>query len=156
MAQSSKRAVAARPGFPAFIVGCVTLADLAAGRALLQADETRVYIVGRALDFQCAFRSATGLPCPTCGITRSVVMSLHGEFVRAWSMAPVGPVAVLGLLAFALAMLALAFIQRAGAEDRTVWMRLWIRRSALAYGAVATIVWLGGWAVNLQVALAAR
>jgi Protein of unknown function (DUF2752) len=156
MRQASKMALAARPGFPAFIAGCVTLADLAVGRVLLRADEARVYIAGRALNLQCSFRSATGLPCPTCGITRSVVMSLHGEFARAWSMAPAGPLAVAGLAAFALAMLALAFIQWAGAEDRTVWMRLWIRRGALAYGAVATVVWLGGWAVNFEAALAAR
>jgi len=156
MTQSSKMTFVSRPGFPALIVGCVTLADLATGRALLQADEARVYITGRALDIQCAFRSATGLPCPTCGITRSVVMSLHGEFARAWSMAPVGPVAVLGLLAFALAMLALAFTQWAGAEDRTAGMRFWIRRGGLAYGTAATIVWLGGWAVRFEAALRVR
>ena len=83
-------------------------------------------------------------------------MSLHGEFARAWSMAPAGPVAVAGLAAFALAMLALAFVQWAGAENRTALMRLWIRRGALAYGAAATIVWLGGWVVSLEAALAAR
>ena len=156
MRQASKMTFAARPGFPAFIVGSVALADLAVGRALLWADEARVYLAGRALDAQCAFRSATGLPCPTCGVTRSVVMSLHGEFARAWSMAPAGPVAVLGLLAFALAMLALAFIQWAGAEDRTAWVRLWIRRGALAYGTAATIVWLAGWVVHFEAALRAR
>jgi hypothetical protein len=156
MTNASNIPLARRPGFPAFIVGCVTLADLGVARALLQADEVRAYIAGRALDFQCAFRSATGLPCPTCGITRSVVMSLHGEFARAWSLAPAGPVVVAGLAAFALAMLALAFIQWAGAEDRTAWMRLWIRRGALAYGTAATIVWLGGWAVHFEAALRAR
>jgi Protein of unknown function (DUF2752) len=156
MTQASKMTFAARPGVPAFIVGCITLADLAIGRALLRADEMRVYVAGRALDLQCAFRAATGLPCPTCGVTRSVAMSLHGEFARAWNMAPAGPVAVLGLLAFALAMLALALIQWAGAEDRTAWMRLWIRRGALAYGTAATVVWLGGWAVHFEAALRAR
>ena len=83
-------------------------------------------------------------------------MSLHGEFARAWSMSPAGPMAVGGLAALALAMLALAFVQWAGAEDRIAWMRHWIRRGALAYGAAATIVWLGGWVVNLEAALAAR
>jgi Protein of unknown function (DUF2752) len=149
-------ALAARPGFPAFIVGCITLADLAIGRVLFRADETRVYLAGRPLDLPCSFRAATGLPCPTCGLTRSVVMSLHGEFARAWSMAPGGPAAVAGLAAFAMAMLALAFIQWAGAENRNAFARLWIRRGALAYGAAATIVWLGGWVVSLEAALAAR
>src|SRR6202012_4514090 len=110
----------------------------------------RVYLAGRALDFQCAFRAETGLPCPTCGLTRSVVMSLHGEFARAWSMAPAGPAAVAGLGAFAMGMPALAFTQWSPAEDRTTWMRLWIRRGALVYGAAATIVWLGGWVAHLE------
>jgi hypothetical protein len=149
-------ALTARPGFPAFIIGCITLADLAVGRALLRADEARVYLAAWPVDLQCAFRAATGLPCPTCGLTRSVVMSLHGEFARAWSMAPAGPVVAAGLAAFALAMLALAFVQWAGAEERTAFVRLWIRRGALAYGAAATMVWLGGWVVSLEAALAAR
>jgi Protein of unknown function (DUF2752) len=146
----------ARPGFPAFIVACVTLADLTIGRLLLRADEARVYLAGRAMNWPCAFRAATGLPCPTCGLTRSVVMSLHGEFARAWNMSPAGPVAVVGLAAFALAMLALAFVQWAGAEDRTALVRLWIRRLALAFGAAAAVVWLGGWWASLEIALASR
>lgn len=156
MRQASKMPLSALPGFSAFIIGWVTLVDLVIGRVLLRADETRVYLAGRALDFECAFHAATGLPCPTCGLTRSVVMSLHGEFARAWSMAPAGPVAVAGLAVFALAMLALAFVQWAGAEDRAAYARLWIRKGALAYGAVATIVWLGGWVAHLESALAAR
>src|SRR5579863_2484575 len=150
------RRLGSQAGFPAFLIGCVALADLVAGRALLWADETRVYFAGRALDFACRFRASTGLPCPTCGLTRSVVMSLHGEFGRAWKMAPAGPVAVAGLAAFALAMLALALVQRRGAENRIAAARVWIRKGALAYGVAATIVWLGGWAAGLEAALAAR
>jgi len=105
----------ARTISPAFWIGCVTLADLAAGRTLLQADESRVYLLGRALNWQCGFHAATGLPCPTCGLTRSVVMSLHGEFARAWN-----------------------------------------RNGALAYAAAAAVVWLGGWVISFQAALALR
>src|SRR5579871_5461233 len=93
----------ARTVSPAFWIGCVTLADLALGRMLLRADETRVFFAGRALDWKCGFHTAAGLPCPTCGLTRSVVMSLHGEFVRAWHLAPGGPALVIGLAALALA-----------------------------------------------------
>ncbi len=91
-----------RPGLPAFMIGCLTLGDLVAGRFLLRADEARVYLAGRALDYRCAFHEATGLYCPTCGMTRSVVMSLHGEWARAWHMSPGGPVLVASLGIFAL------------------------------------------------------
>ena len=86
-----------RPGFPAFVIGCLTSGDLIAGRLLLRADEARVYLAGRALTYRCAFHEATGLSCPTCGMTRSVVMSLHGEWARAWHMSPGGPALVLAL-----------------------------------------------------------
>src|SRR5580704_9590023 len=103
-------ACASRPGFPALVIGCVTLADALAARWLLRADEEHVFVLGRPIAWVCALRSRYGLPCPTCGLTRSVVMSLHGEFVRAWRMAPVGPVVVVGMVAFAAAMLALAWV----------------------------------------------
>jgi hypothetical protein len=127
-----------------------------AGRLLLRATPSLVYFAGRPLNWQCAFHAATGLPCPTCGLTRSVVMSLHGDWALAWNIAPAGPVAVAGLTIFALAMLALAFVQWVGAETLTLSASRWIRKSALAYAAAATVIWLGGWAVSLQSSLAAR
>ena len=161
-------ACAARPGFPALVIGCVTLADALAARWLLRADEEHVFVLGRPIEWVCALRRHFGLPCPTCGLTRSVVMSLHGEFARAWRMAPVGPVAVIGLIAFAIAMLALAWLQREAQSapqsvpqkvDALKWeagARMWIRKGAAIYAVGAVVVWLGGWAVSFQAALAGR
>jgi hypothetical protein len=148
---------ASRPGFPAVVIGCVTLADALAGRWLLRADEQHVFVLGRPIAWVCTLRSRYGLPCPTCGLTRSVVMSLHGEFARAWRMAPVGPVAVVGLLALAIAMLAVAWLQwtpRATSENNwEAGAHVWIRKSAAIYAVGAIVVWLGGWAVSFRAAL---
>jgi len=148
---------ASRPGFPALVIGCVTLADALAARWLLRADEEHVFVLGRPIAWVCALRSRFGLPCPTCGLTRSVVMSLHGEFGRAWRMAPVGPMAVVGLVALAVAMLVLAWLQWKSHEvDALKWepvARVWIRRSAAIYAVGAIVVWLGGWAVSFRAAL---
>jgi hypothetical protein len=157
-------AYASRPGFPALVIGCVTLADAVAARWLLRADEERVFVLGRPIEWMCALRGRFGLPCPTCGLTRSVVMSLHGEFARAWQIAPVGPVAVIGLLAFAIAIVALACLQwmpqarpqGGGARKWEAGARVWIRKGAAIYAVGALAVWLGGWAVSFQAALAAR
>ena len=157
-------AYASRPGFPAFVIGCVTLADALAGRWMLRADEEHVFVLGRPIEWMCALRSRFGLPCPTCGLTRSVVMSLHGEFARAWQVAPVGPVAVIGLLAFAISMVVLAWLQWMPQRvprwaDAVKWeagARVWIRKGAAIYAVGALAVWLGGWAVSFQAALAAR
>lgn len=146
----------ARPGFPALVIGCVTLADALAARWLLRADEVHVFVLGRPIEWVCALRSRFGLPCPTCGLTRSVVMSLHGEFAQAWRMAPVGPVAVVGAIVFAMAMLFLGLSQWAGASEWEPAARAWIRKGAVIYAAGAVAVWLGGWAIGFQAALAAR
>lgn len=146
----------ARRGFPALIVGCVTLADALAARWLLRADVEHVFVLGRPIEWVCALRSRFGLPCPTCGLTRSVVMSLHGEFAQAWRMAPVGPVAVVGAIAFALAMLALAWSQWAGESKREAQGRAWIRNAMVIYSAGAVAIWLGGWAIGLHAAVAMR
>lgn len=47
----------------------------------------------------CMFHAATGLFCPGCGITRAMHALVHGDIVRAWSM---NPLALIGLMAFAL------------------------------------------------------
>jgi hypothetical protein len=146
----------ARPGVPAFVIGGVILADALALRWLLQADDEHVFVLGRAITWVCALRARFGLPCPTCGLTRSVVMSLHGEFAAAWRMAPAGPVVVVGMIAFAFALLALAWLQGASAPGWEAYVRAWIRKSAAIYAMGVLAVWLGGWAVTFQAALAAR
>ena len=39
----------------------------------------------------CAFRRVTGLPCPGCGLTRSWVLTAHGQLRPAVSRHPFGP-----------------------------------------------------------------
>jgi len=145
-----------RAGFPALATGAVILADALAARWLLRADEEHVFVLGRPIAWVCALRSRFGLPCPTCGLTRSVVMSLHGEVARAWRMAPVGPVLVAGMLVFAMTMLLLAYSQWTGMRQRESQARAWIRKGVAIYAAGVLAVWLGGWAVSFQSALAAR
>lgn len=36
----------------------------------------------------CSFRALTGIPCPTCGSTRSVVHLAHGDIIASLSMNP--------------------------------------------------------------------
>jgi Protein of unknown function (DUF2752) len=48
----------------------------------------------------CVFHDLTGLPCVTCGATRSVIEILHGHFVAAAKWNPLVFVAVCCLLLF--------------------------------------------------------
>jgi hypothetical protein len=145
-----------RPGFAAGAAGAAVIAQVATARLLLRADETYVYVLGRPIRWACALKERTGLPCPTCGMTRSLALSLHGEWTRAWGLQPAGPVALAGLLALGIALLALAAVQSRGARTIEARAQRFIRRGALIYAATATTVWIAGWAVSFSAAFAAR
>ncbi|MGB0525523.1 MAG: DUF2752 domain-containing protein [Flammeovirgaceae bacterium] len=38
----------------------------------------------------CLIKRATGIPCPSCGATRSVLAVLHGDFAKAMYYNPIG------------------------------------------------------------------
>ena len=38
----------------------------------------------------CSVKSLFSLPCPGCGLTRSVSSMLHGDFLKSWSYHPLG------------------------------------------------------------------
>ena len=57
-------------------------------------------LIARFFPFQklpsvCAFYNYTGYPCPTCGMTRSVISLMHFSFSRAVWFNPLGPVFLL-------------------------------------------------------------
>ena len=49
---------------------------------------------------QCPFFAVTGLPCVTCGATRSAIAFLHGDFLSALRWNPLALVAFCGVIAF--------------------------------------------------------
>lgn len=52
----------------------------------------------KGTDFSvCPFRNVTGLPCPGCGITRSVCFALSGSFEESVAMNPLGLAVVMVL-----------------------------------------------------------
>ena len=133
----------------AAVTGAVILADAVAARLLLNADTEQVYFLGRPIRVVCAFRRSTGLPCPTCGLSRSTVLAVHGHLAAAWHAMPAGPVLALGALATAAVLLCYAALE----PRRQPAARRWMARAGLAYGAAAMIVWLGGWTAQFLGAL---
>jgi hypothetical protein len=49
---------------------------------------------------RCPFLAITGLPCVTCGATRSTIAFLHGDFLSALKWNPLAFVAFCALIAF--------------------------------------------------------
>lgn len=129
------------------VAGLVILLDAAAARLALTADDTSVYLLGHAIGWECSWRRI-GLVCPTCGMTRSVVLALDGEVTRAWQLAPAGPLLAAGGLTLAILLVSSAF-------RRAPWPR-WVGAGGLAYAAATTLIWLGSWAARFAHAWAGR
>ena len=56
----------------------------------------------------CPMRLITGLPCPGCGLTRSWTAAAHGHFADAFSYNLFGPISLIAVAAFVVAVAALA------------------------------------------------
>ena len=74
------------------IYGGIVLLALLAGR----------FLPVRALAPSCAFKALAGMPCPTCGSTRSIVHLSHGDVASAFFMSPLVLAGALAALVYLL------------------------------------------------------
>lgn len=89
----------------------------------------------------CAFRQATGIPCPGCGLTRALVALLHGDWrasVAFHAFAPLLAGASLLLLATALLRRGprARVAERVGAFESRTGIAVWLAAAFLVYWAV--------------------
>jgi len=100
----------------------------------------------------CGMKQRTGLPCPTCGMTTSVLAFARGEVLRAFYVQPAaGLLCTLLVAAAFLAFLAGVFGVYFNIFDRML-NKLRLRDVVLGL----LIVLAAGWAVTLSRALAAQ
>ena len=124
-ALSGRSAAARRGTAPAFVAA---VGALAAAAAL----EPASIESGPVL---CPFRLLTGLPCPGCGLTRSWVYLVHGQWSDGLAANPFGALALVAVVAFVTAV-AVAAIRRAPLPDVG---RVLTSRALVAVG----VVWIG-------------
>jgi hypothetical protein len=140
------RAESDRSRLAAGVTGGVLLAQLVVLRLVSTANEQFVTLAGRELHWGCAFRDAFGVPCPNCGMTRSVVFSLHGDLARAFEMNPAGPLLVAGGLVLGALLVASAFRRPrvAARAPAANFMRRVVVGTA-AYGGLVFVVLMANW-----------
>ncbi len=134
-----------RPGATAGVVGALLMLQTLMFAALGSATTETVSFAGRELGWDCTFKQIFGIPCPNCGMTRSVLMSLHGQFGDAFRLNPAGPLLALGVVAFTFAMFFLMFYEQRNRPANVERVRQVIKRCALAYGGLMLVVWAGQW-----------
>jgi hypothetical protein len=118
----------------------VVLAGLLAGFVLepvVWRGETALALWGFRVPATCSFRRATGLPCASCGLTRAVVMLLHGRGRDAWAAHP------FGVPALALILLALPPRVAGVVGRRPRWAVRWDK--AWGWSAAATLLLMLLW-----------
>lgn len=82
------------------------LAGLALVWLVAGATPDYVTVLGHPLTLGCGMKTLFGIPCPGCGMTRSVVFTLHGHLASALAVNPVGPVFLAGVLFLVAALVA--------------------------------------------------
>jgi hypothetical protein len=79
----------------------------------------------------CTFKAITGLPCMTCGTTRTLGLLFRGDLAHALSMNPLATVAGIGLTAWGLADLWLLRRHAALGVETAPAARLFLRVTAI-------------------------
>ena len=133
------------PGF----VGALLLVLLWLTRSLAAADAGHVFVAGRELRWGCLFRRALGLPCPACGLTRGVLLTLHGQIADAMRVNPAAPVLTLGVVLFAAALVFVAVYQRAHDPLSSGRLHARLRLASRAYAGLFFAVMLAHWIAEL-------
>jgi hypothetical protein len=101
--------------------------------ALFVADQRSASLIPRL----CPWYNLTGIDCPFCGLTRSVIATADFHPIRAIQMHPFGP-AVLAVLIAWLVLCCLGLIR----GGWTLKIPRWI---AISVGVVSGFGWLGWW-----------
>lgn len=148
------RAMPAEPGAPSDLASAAPRSDttanivllllslgvVAAACVLTSPNGNHVLVPGLGpLPELCYSRRWLGIECPGCGLTRSFISIMHGQFARAWRFNPAGFL-MFGLVAAQIPYRAwqLARLQRGIAPYDGVWLA-W---SWLPVGAALLIQWL--------------
>lgn len=140
------RAIVNRPGFVPGVCGALIIAQLFVLRLVANADLNSVTFAGRTLHWDCLFRQRFGVPCPTCGLTRSFLLTLHGQLNLALQLNPAGMLLVVGLFIFACALLCVTLCTQMRASDATAArLRQYLRFGATAYSGLFFVVLLTHW-----------
>jgi len=96
----------------------------------------QVHLFSIQLPETCSFLDLTGLPCPGCGLTRSVVAAAHGNLAASWEFHRLGALTLFYILLQAVFRLGiLLFPQGAAAVfGNGAWLNRGLIGLAILYG----------------------
>jgi|SRR5215217_6509935 len=125
------------------LAAMVLILGLVVLRVAAWADANQVWLLGKQLHWGCWFKEHYGFPCPTCGMTRSVLLTMHGDFHNALLLNPAGPFFIAGLILLAIISLRFPLIGLKEIKSRQLALGLSL------YGWTFACVMLGQWTFKL-------
>jgi len=143
-------------GVAPLAAAALLLLGVGALRFFFAADEAHSWFLGRTFGAACWFHARFGIPCPNCGMTRSLILAAHGEFARSWRIAPGGVATILATLVASLMLGALGAAMLSRRPTVISKFQSASRVTVLACAGLSASVWLGGWAVEVVRVLRAR
>jgi hypothetical protein len=87
---------------------------------------------------ECNFMRLTGVPCPSCGMTTSFALVMHGDLAGSLGANPVGTLLAVCLLA------AIPWSVAGAVRGRWLWVRTlepWLLRAVIVFTAFAVARW---------------
>ena len=124
--------------------------QLLAVRLAFWSDGEEVRLFGAPFGSACSFRMHFGVPCPGCGLTRSVALLLHSHVTQAWALHPIGPIAIVGLMLLAVALFRLAVTPSGSAVRFGSITPSQVRFASVAYAGASVTFWIVWWLYRIQ------
>jgi len=69
----------------------IVCACVVAAAFVLDGDEAGVYFFGFELPARCPLHQTVGMKCSLCGLTRSICLFAHGNFLESFKLHAIGP-----------------------------------------------------------------
>ena len=113
------------------LLASAAIATIVAGIWLVPTSDGVRLPDGRESPGACWFHEVSGVPCPTCGMTRSYASALHGDVGDAFHWHPAGPLVLLASIALILVTAACAVGRR-----EPLWSRAGFRFSLSCVGVI--------------------
>lgn len=125
------------------LLGIGFLVSLLLIKLISFATTKETWFFGRKFHIGCLFKDLMGFDCPTCGMTRSVILTLQGELQSAFQMHIGGSLFIFGILSFSLFMILSAIFPNSNLERKIIIV-------STAYFASVTLISFGFWILKIN------
>ena len=131
--------------FRNFAIGMIFLLPLIAVNLFTSATAKNAWFFGTDFHIGCWFKDYFGVSCPVCGMTRSVILTMHGDLATAFQLNVGGPLLISGVALFGVLMIFSSFYSTKGSNVQINKIEKTIFFYTTAYLSVALIISLGFW-----------